>query len=62
VKNPKTKFYASKEVADAHPEFSSGVVKEGDVLTFDDIKIEVVKAVHGRIPFLREEKEITENI
>ncbi len=62
VKNLKTKFYTSKEVADAYPGISPEIVKEGDVLTFDDIKIKVVKAVHGWIPIFREGKEINENI
>ncbi len=62
VKNPKTKFYTSKEVADAYPEITTKIVKAGDVLTFDSVKIEVVKAVHGWMPFLRGGKEINENI
>lgn len=57
VKNPKTKFYTSKEVTDAYPEIYPKIVKEGDILTFDDIKIKVVKAIHGWIPIFREGKE-----
>jgi L-ascorbate metabolism protein UlaG (beta-lactamase superfamily) len=62
VSNPKTKFYTTKEVADAYPELSPEIVKEDDVLTFDNIKIEVVKAVHGYIPLLKGGKEIYENV
>lgn len=62
VKNPKTKVYTSQEVADAFLELSPEIVKDGDVLRFDDIKVEVVKAVHGWIPSFRGGKEINENI
>ncbi|MFC1617662.1 MBL fold metallo-hydrolase [Patescibacteria group bacterium] len=62
VKNPTTKFYTTKEVADAYPELSPEIVKESDILTFDNIKIEVVKAVHGYIPLLKGGKEIYENV
>jgi len=62
VKNPKTKFYTSQEVADAFPELSPEIVKDGDVLTFDDVKVDVVKAVHGWVPPFRGGKEINENI
>ena len=60
--NPKTKFHTTKEVADAYPELSPEIVKGNDVLTFDNIKIEVVKAVHGYIPLLKGGKEIYENV
>lgn len=62
VKNPTTKFYTTKEVANTYPELSPEIVKENDVLTFDNIKIEVVKAVHGYIPLLKGGKEIYENV
>ena len=62
MQNPKTEFYASQEVAAAHKELSPQVVKEGDTLNLGDIKIEVVKAVHGYMPFLKGENEIKENI
>ncbi len=62
VQNPKTKFYTTKEVAEAYPEISPNIVKPGDVLDFGDIKIEVVKAVHGYIPLLKGGKEVNENV
>ena len=62
TKNPKTKFYATKEVANAFMELSPDIVKEEDILIFDKIKIEVVKAVHGYVPFLKGDKEINENV
>ncbi len=62
VKNPKTRFYTTQEVADAYTQLSPQIVKAGEVLNFDDIKVEVVKAVHGYIPTLKGGKEIKENI
>ncbi len=60
--NSKTEFYTSQEVANTYPEISPKIVKEGDVLNLDKIKIEIVKAVHGWTPLLRGEKEVNENI
>jgi len=60
--NPKTKFYSSSEVANAFPELSPEIVKEGDVKEINGIKVEVVKAVHGYITTLKGGKEINENI
>ena len=62
LKNPKTKFYTSQEVANTYPQFTPQIVKAGDIITLDDIKIEVTQAVHGRIPLLKDGKEVTENI
>jgi L-ascorbate metabolism protein UlaG (beta-lactamase superfamily) len=62
VKNSKTKFYTSREVVDSHLELFPNVVKEGDVLNLDEIKIEVVKAIHGYLPHLKNGNEIKENI
>ncbi|MCK5589068.1 MAG: MBL fold metallo-hydrolase [Candidatus Pacebacteria bacterium] len=62
VKNPKTKFYTSQEVANSHPELSPKIIKEGDILHLNDITIEIVKAVHGYMPFLTENNAIKENI
>lgn len=62
VKNSKTKFYTTKEVAKAYPELSPEIIKADDVLDLDGIKIEVTKAVHGYVPFLKGDKEIHENV
>ncbi|MCH7758850.1 MBL fold metallo-hydrolase [Patescibacteria group bacterium] len=62
LKNPQTKFYASQEVAEAYPELTLQIVKVGEVIDSGEIKIEVVKAVHGFIPPLKGGKEIFENI
>lgn len=62
MKNPKTKFYTTKEVSNTYPELKAEIIKEGDIITIDNIKIEVVKAIHGYIPFLKGGKEIHENV
>lgn len=62
TKNLKTNFYTTKEVADAYPGLSPKIIKAEDIIKFDDITIEVVKAVHGYIPILKGGKEIYENV
>lgn len=62
VKDQKAKFYSTQEVSDTFPDLSPEAFKEGDVVTLDDIKVEVVKAVHGYNPLLRGNKEIGENV
>lgn len=62
IKNPKTRLYTIQEVKNAYPELQAEIVKEGDMLNLDDLKIEVVKSVHGYIPTFRGEKEIYENV
>ncbi len=47
IKNPKTQFYTTQEVADAYPELNPKIVKAGDVLALGGVTVEVVKAVHG---------------
>lgn len=62
MESGKTKFYTSQEVAEAYPELSPEIVKEGQAINFDNISIEVVKAVHGYIPAFKDpEKAIKEN-
>lgn len=56
------KIYTSKEVQEEYPELKAETVKEGDVIEEDGTKIEVVKAVHGYMPFLKGGKEVLENI
>jgi len=62
LKNQKTKFYASREVANTYPNLQPAIIKEGDPIELDDVKIEAVKAVHGYLPGLKDGKEIHENI
>ncbi len=60
--NSNVKFFTSQEVAKSIPEYSPKIVKVGDVIEFDSLKIEVVKAIHGFIHSLKGGKEIFENI
>lgn len=60
--NNKIKIYSSKEVQDANKNLNISVVKENDIIELDDIKIEVVHAIHGYQPLLKGDKEINENI
>ncbi|MEK7123114.1 MAG: MBL fold metallo-hydrolase [Patescibacteria group bacterium] len=62
AKNHSTNFYSSQEVAEAYPEIHPTIVRENDVLSFDAVKVEVVKAVHGWASFLKGGREIYENI
>ncbi len=57
-----TKVYTTKEVLDFYPDLSAEMVKQGDILDLEGIKIEVVNAVHGYMPFLKKGKEINENV
>jgi len=55
-------IYSTKEVQEANQSLKISIVKENDILKLDDIKIEVVHAVHGYQPLLKGDKEIHENV
>ncbi|MBW3014863.1 MBL fold metallo-hydrolase [Candidatus Woesearchaeota archaeon] len=55
-------IYTTNEVAKAYPELSPNIVKQGDIINIDNIRIEVTKAVHGFLPILKGGKEINEPI
>lgn len=55
-------IYSTKEVQDTYPEIQFNIVKENDILKLNDIKIEVVKAVHGYIPKLKNGGQVFENV
>lgn len=55
-------IYSTQEVQNEYPELNINIVKENDIITFDDLKIEVVKAVHGYNPNLKDGKEVLENV
>lgn len=57
-----SEFYTTQEVADAHSELYPKIIKEGGSFDIGGIKIEVVHAVHGYIPFLKGGKEALENV
>lgn len=55
-------IYSTNEVQDTYPEIKFNIVKENDIITLDNIKIEVVKAIHGYNPNLKDGKEVLENV
>lgn len=55
-------IYSTKEVQDTYPEIKFNIVKENDTLDFDNIKIEVVKAIHGYNPNLKNGGQVFENV
>lgn len=56
------KIYSTKEVKEANANLNISIVKENDILNLDDIKIEVVHAIHGYQPLLKGAKEVHENV
>jgi L-ascorbate metabolism protein UlaG (beta-lactamase superfamily) len=62
VNHSPTTIYTCQEVSNAFPELEVNIVKEGDMINLEGIKIEVVKAVHGYIPSFKGDKEINESI
>lgn len=56
------KIYSTQEVQDANPTLSIQIVKENDTIELENIKIEVVHAIHGYQPLLKGDKEIHENV
>ena len=55
-------IYANSEVQKAYPELKLNVIKENDSFNLDNIKVEVVKAIHGYNPNLKDGKEVFENV
>lgn len=55
-------IYSTQEVQDNYPEINFKIVKEKDTLDFGSIKIEVVKAIHGYNPLLKNGGEVFENV
>ena len=55
-------IYSTQEVQDTYPEIKFNIVKENDTLDFDSIKIEVVKAIHGYNPLLKNGGQVFENV
>ncbi|MAF79977.1 hypothetical protein CL629_02770 [bacterium] len=54
IKDSGAKLYSSKEVANTHPDIKPEIVKEGDIIEVGEVKVEVVHAVHGYFPALKE--------
>ncbi len=60
--NDNIKIYSTQEVQDANKTLNINIIKENDIIELDNIKVEVVHAVHGYQPLLKGEKEIYENV
>ncbi len=55
-------IYSTQEVQDTYPEIKFNIAKENDILDFGSIKIEIVKAVHGYNPLLKNGGQVFENV
>ena len=55
-------IYSTKEVSEANTTLNINIVKENDIIELENIKIEVVHAVHRYQPLLKGAKEIHENV
>ncbi len=55
-------IYSTQEVQNAYPEIKFTIIKEKDVIFLEEIKIEVVKAIHGYNPNLKNGGEVLENV
>ena len=55
-------IYSTEEVRNTYPEIKFNIIKENDTLDFDGVKIEVVKAVHGYNPLLKNGGQVFENV
>lgn len=62
LENINIPIYSTKEVQDTYPNIKFNIVSENDILEFDDVKIEVVKAVHGYNPNLKNGGQVLENV
>ena len=62
LKNMDMPIYSTLEVSKYFTELSINVVEDGDIFSLANIKIEVVKAIHGYNPLLKGGKEIFQNV
>ena len=60
--NKNINIYSTQEVQEANKNLNINIVKENDIIELDNIKIEVVHAIHGYQPLLKGDKEIHENV
>ncbi|MCX8074544.1 MAG: MBL fold metallo-hydrolase [Clostridia bacterium] len=60
--NSNIKIYSSQEVKNTYKSLNINVVKTGDIIELEYIKINVVDAIHGYQPMLKDGKEIYENV
>lgn len=62
LKNIDVPIYSTLEVQNTYPELKINIIKENDAIPLDNINIEVVKAVHGYNPNLKNGGEVFENV
>lgn len=62
LKNIEAPIYSTLEVQNTYPELKMNTIKENDTISFDNVNIEVVKAVHGYNPNLKNGGEVFENV
>lgn len=55
-------IYSTLEVQNTYPELKINIVKANDNISLDNINIEVVKAIHGYNPNLKNGNEVFENV
>lgn len=59
--NNNIKIYSTQEVQEVNKNLNINIIKENDIIELDNIKVEVVHAIHGYQPLLKG-KEIKENV
>lgn len=62
LRNIDVPIYSTLEVQNTYPELKINIIKENDNIPLDNINIEVVKAVHGYNPNLKNGGEVFENV
>ncbi|MFA5763287.1 MAG: MBL fold metallo-hydrolase [archaeon] len=63
IKKETTKIYSTNEVQNNFTNTKFEILKEKDIIDLGEIKVEVVKAVHGYLPLLtKNNAEINENV
>lgn len=62
LENYNIPIYSTNEVKNTYSTLEMKLVKENDVFNINEIKIEVVKAIHGYNPNLKDGKEVFENV
>lgn len=55
-------IYSTNEVKNTYSNLEIKTIRENDIFNIDEIKIEVVKAIHGYNPNLKDGKEVFENV
>lgn len=62
LKNMDVPIYSTLEVQKTYPELKINIIKENDNIPLNHVNIEVVKAVHGYNPNLKNGGEVFENV